>query len=545
MQEIVAPMQEVAGINDVHVQHLGGKTLHNADSGITLSHCSICVLASNYPGVSFDEEGVCNFCQNFQSAKHLAESDFRTPNELKERLLNRAQQKKGQYDCLLLLSGGKDSTYTLFQLADMGLNILSMTLDNGYISEGAKQNISRSVNQLGVEHRFLTTQHMAEIFADSLSRHSSVCYGCFKTIYTMAVDLADLEGIPSIVTGLSRGQLFETRLTKQLLELSKDNPNLIDQEVLQSRKIYHGIQDRVTECFPDASVNKDHIFEKIEFIDFYRYYDVPMQEMYHYLDQNAPWVRPSDTGRSTNCLINDTGIHVHIQKNGYHNYALPYSWDVRLGHKTRKESMAELNDHIDTGKVHQILEEIGFDQDIYSETKEALAVFYTSDRDIENQELREVLSRSLPPAAIPSYFIRLDQLPLNINGKVDKDRLPDPRHKSRSDSTPMVAPSTALESELLGVWKRFLNVTELGVTDNFFSLGGDSISAIQIVADQVIAGYGLTANDVFTFPTIKQLAEKIDASEPVVAVKTSKTVKAFSLLDDALEEDMLDFLSED
>jgi hypothetical protein len=69
--------------------------------------------------------------------------------------------------------------------------------------------------------------------------------------------------------------------------------------------------------------------------------------MYRYLDQNAPWVRPSDTGRSTNCLINDAGIYIHKKERGFHNYALPYSWDVRMGHKTRAETIHELNDDLD------------------------------------------------------------------------------------------------------------------------------------------------------------------------------------------------------
>ena len=66
-------------------------------------------------------------------------------------------------------------------------------------------------------------------------------------------------------------------------------------------------------------------------------------------------MRPSDTGRSTNCLINDVGIYVHQRERGYHNYALPYSWDVRLGQKTRDEAIEELRDEIDMSRVRRIL----------------------------------------------------------------------------------------------------------------------------------------------------------------------------------------------
>ena len=98
----------------------------------------------------------------------------------------------------------------------------------------------------------------------------------------------------------------------------------------------------------------DEVFHQIEIIDFYRYHDVPLDELLEFLDTHVPWVRPSDTGRSTNCLINNTGIYVHRKERRFHNYALPYSWDVRLGHKTRQAALAELDDEIDVVQVRNI-----------------------------------------------------------------------------------------------------------------------------------------------------------------------------------------------
>ena len=72
-------------------------------------------------------------------------------------------------------------------------------------------------------------------------------------------------------------------------------------------------------------------------------FDVELAELYDFLERRAPWVRPADTGRSTNCLVNAAGIHVHTTERGYHNYAEPYSWDVRLGHKTRDGAREETN----------------------------------------------------------------------------------------------------------------------------------------------------------------------------------------------------------
>ena len=103
--------------------------------------------------------------------------------------------------------------------------------------------------------------------------------------------------------------------------------------------------------------------------------------MLNYLDQRLPWIRPSDTGRSTNCLINDVGIFVHKRNEGYHNYALPYSWDVRMGHKQREAALDELNDQIDVDNVHRILQEIGYDGPLAnSEEGDRLVAYYAGER---------------------------------------------------------------------------------------------------------------------------------------------------------------------
>ena len=117
----------------------------------------------------------------------------------------------------------------LARLADMDLKILAFTLDNGYISDEAKANIRRVVDVLEVDHIFGSTPAMNQIFVDSLKRFSNVCQGCFKTIYTLSANLACEKNIPFIVTGLSRGQFFETRLTEDLFrepcKSGSDRPN--------------------------------------------------------------------------------------------------------------------------------------------------------------------------------------------------------------------------------------------------------------------------------------------------------------------------------
>ena len=90
--------------------------------------------------------------------------------------------RRGKYDAVVLLSGGKDSTYAISRLVDSGLKVYAFSLDNGFISDQAKANISAVCSFLNIDHHYASSEHMNDIFADSLNRYSNVCHGCFKTI---------------------------------------------------------------------------------------------------------------------------------------------------------------------------------------------------------------------------------------------------------------------------------------------------------------------------------------------------------------------------
>jgi len=469
-------------------------------------YCARCGLASDQPGVSYDESRICDSCRAYDTYKERAESYFKPEDELKAILTSR-RDAAGDYDCISLLSGGKDSTYVLARLAGMGLRVLAFTLDNGYISDQAKANITRVVETLGVDHVFATTPAMNEIFVDSLQRHANVCQGCFKTIYTLSMQMAQERGIPFIVTGLSRGQFFETRLTEELFTELTVDADQIDTDVLEARKAYHRVDDAVRELLDVSVFDDDRIFDEVQFIDFYRYVDVDLDDLYAYLEGRLPWARPTDTGRSTNCLINDVGIYYHRKVRGYHNYALPYSWDVRMGHKTRSQALDELDDDIDIAEVSRILDEIGFPDDISEyESGQRLVSYYVAPVEIPTPELRRHALESLPQQAVPSQFVRLDTIPLTSNGKVDRTALPAPEHQRPELDSAFVAPHTETERALAAIWEDVLGINGIGVRDNLFDLGGDSIMAIQITARANRAGLAITLPGLLDALTIERAA---------------------------------------
>jgi len=381
----------------------------NTPNQSNIYHCTKCGLPSNYPGATFAKGEVCHLCTGFEDYQKKTQSYFRTTEDFQKLFEVRPTDQGSEYDCISLLSGGKDSTYVLGQLVEMGLKVLAFTLDNGYISEQAKDNIRRVVDELGVDHVFGSTEAMNAIFVDSLKRHSNVCDGCFKTIYTLSTKLALEKNIPFIITGLSRGQFFETRLTEELFRGDTDAIDNIDQVILQARKAYHQVDDAVKQLLDTSMFDTDEVFEKVQFIDFFRYTDVTLNEMLDYLNHRLPWSRPSDTGRSTNCLINQVGIYVHKKEKGYNNYAFPYSWDVRIGHKNRDEALEEINEEVNENEVKIIMDEIGYVQS--SDQNCQLIAFYTGDQSIDISSAKSKVSTLLPDYMIPTHYVHLPEIP--------------------------------------------------------------------------------------------------------------------------------------
>lgn len=476
-----------------------------------IQRCDRCGLGSDVPGIDV-ADGVCSVCRDFDEVKGAADQYFGSTEDLIAARDSSRQRRSGQYDALHLLSGGKDSTYALYQLVELGFDVFALTLDNGFISQGALDNVQRAVDDLGVDHVFVKTDAMNEIFRDSLERFSNVCNGCYKTIYTLAVNEAHARGIPLIVTGLSRGQFFETRLTPGQFADDRFDPASIDRAVLEARKVYHRTNDAPARLLDVTLFEDDTIFEEIEFLDYYRYTDVELDEMLQFLDERAPWVRPPDTGRSTNCLINAAGIFVHQTERGFHNYALPYSWDVRVGHKTRDEALEELDDELDMSEVESILEQIGYQP----RTREILTAWYTTDDpagvEIDPDELRDHVARHVPQHAVPSALVRVADMPLSTNGKLDDTALPAPERRHRESSTGYLPPATPVEETLAEIWASVLGIERVGATDDFFDIGGTSLAAIEmIVAVGDTYDIRIPEAQAFLHRTVRELAIEVEA----------------------------------
>jgi acyl carrier protein len=130
------------------------------------------------------------------------------------------------------------------------------------------------------------------------------------------------------------------------------------------------------------------------------------------------------------------------------------------------------------------------------------------------QELRQFLKASLPEHMIPSAFVALEVLPLTPHGKVDRKALPAPDAARSEPGATFVAPRSPVEETLAAIWSEVLGVAaSVGVRDDFFALGGHSLSAVRILARVRDAlGAALSLSVVFETPTIEGMASAVSAA---------------------------------
>jgi len=186
-----------------------------------MKRCKKCLLPEVYPNIFYNEKKICNYCLGTQ---HFGvENDEKIQLmlsykiKLKEEFENLIEKCKGksEYDCLLLFSGGKDSTYLLYLLKqNYNLKILAYTVDTGFMNPIAKKNIEKVVKSMNVDHifykpgneffnrlyRYYLTQPNFETFCDK------ICGICSEVIHGFALIEASKRKIPFVILGNSPDQ---------------------------------------------------------------------------------------------------------------------------------------------------------------------------------------------------------------------------------------------------------------------------------------------------------------------------------------------------
>lgn len=141
--------------------------------------------------------------------------------------------------------------------------------------------------------------------------------------------------------------------------------------------------------------------------------------------------------------------------------------------------------------------------------KKRLVSYFTSSKKIDIKDLLTFLNKKLTFYMIPNKLMQLDAFPITPNGKIDKRALPIPTFESEVQYMP---PQNATEEKLHSIWADLFNIDKISIYDNFFHIGGDSLSSIKLVS-RIYESFNvkLGINQIFNAPTIKSLSEIIDS----------------------------------
>ncbi|NOQ28032.1 MAG: amino acid adenylation domain-containing protein, partial [Bacteroidales bacterium] len=160
-----------------------------------------------------------------------------------------------------------------------------------------------------------------------------------------------------------------------------------------------------------------------------------------------------------------------------------------------------------------------------------LCAYIVSKEELNHDELRAYMSSQVPDYMLPSYFVELESLPLNANGKVNRKALPSPEIKAGDD---YVAPSNAIEEKLVEIWSEILKIDkeDISVNANFFSIGGHSLKATVLTSNiHKEIGVEFPLREVFLHSTIKSQASQIATStkKEFVSIPKAKEQSNYSL----------------
>lgn len=176
--------------------------------------CNQCILPETYPGITFDKNGVCNYCNNYslQNQADDPSQQFLTEAELIA-ALQKHKKSESPYDVLVPASGGVDISFTLIKIVeDFKLTPLVFHNDHGYEADVALDTVRKLCQELDVDllvwqHdlRFMKKLWKFTLEADTLA--AKTCFLCANVLYWYAIQLADKFGISLVINGYSKGQI--------------------------------------------------------------------------------------------------------------------------------------------------------------------------------------------------------------------------------------------------------------------------------------------------------------------------------------------------
>lgn len=308
--------------------------------------CKNCLLPENFPNAQIDGDELCVYCRKGIKLPDYSHEEPRFNSLIQEI----KKENPSPYDCLVCYSGGKDSTYTLIQIKKKyRMNPVAFTLDNGFVSQKAKENIACICAKLGVDliaikpdpdrmNAVFKVSLEHKIFSENVvSRMSAACYACITFVNYQAINLALDKGLRIIVSGFTHGQV-----PKALFIL---NPEFLKKTFSETRRrLSSSLSFDPDEFYPSvdfSKLDKPNVLYKVNPLLFEKYNESRiLSEIKKY-----GWERPRDVDNcSSNCLMNRVGNYYHYKIYGYHPYQHEISSLIRVKALSKEEGQKMVSD---------------------------------------------------------------------------------------------------------------------------------------------------------------------------------------------------------
>jgi N-acetyl sugar amidotransferase len=296
-----------------------------------VARCSRCVLPANYPHIEYDENGVCNVCREYD-AKWSGWKKLGTEARALEleRIFKLAKKAKRKYDCLVPISGGKDSLYVLYLCKrKWDMNPLAVNFNNGFQTDDAVKNISNALRVLNVDYVSYAPNWnlMKKIYKCFLMKAGEFCTPCNTGIRATIDFIARKENIPLCITGDSPRS--DEGSPKEIYTCNNEyfyrclSRNGIDGII--KRSIYEKMKS------PETASTKlrTKIDNKLYDFGFARYMRRPRKislpyfiewnedEMFRILTKELQWNVSSENKEHTDCIMNTVKCYLRFMRWGF------------------------------------------------------------------------------------------------------------------------------------------------------------------------------------------------------------------------------------
>jgi amino acid adenylation domain-containing protein len=159
-----------------------------------------------------------------------------------------------------------------------------------------------------------------------------------------------------------------------------------------------------------------------------------------------------------------------------------------------------------------------------------LVAYYVGGEKISDEELRSYLSGILPAYMVPSAFMQLDAIPLTVNGKIDRSKLPDPRGEGDTNGPVYAPPRNTVEEEMVKIWQEVLDKEQIGIRHPFFESGGDSIKVLRMISEvRKRTGISIPVAEMYKYTSIESMSAFLAANKTSIedrdrVIKEAETI---------------------